>query len=123
MTPVKTYIKRAIDWGHKAIAITDHGVVQAFPDAMNAADKSDLKVIYGVEAYLIDDLGNAVFSPRGQNLDDTYVVFDIETTGLSKEKEMITEIGAVCQSSASHFRGNHKIDRHHRRYGKRRAYH
>lgn len=95
VTPVKTYIKRAIDWGHKAIAITDHGVVQAFPDAMNAADKSDLKVIYGVEAYLIDDLGNAVFSPRGQNLDDTYVVFDIETTGLSKEKEMITEIGAV----------------------------
>lgn len=95
VTPVKNYIKRAIDWGHKAIAITDHGVVQAFPDAMNAADKSDLKVIYGVEAYLIDDLGNAVFSPRGQNLDDTYVVFDIETTGLSKEKEMITEIGAV----------------------------
>lgn len=95
VTPVKTYIKRAIDWGHKAIAITDHGVVQAFPDAMNAADKSDLKVIYGVEAYLIDDLGNAVFSPRGQNLDDAYVVFDIETTGLSKEKEMITEIGAV----------------------------
>ena len=95
VTPVKTYIKRAIDWGHKAIAITDHGVVQAFPDAMNAADQSDLKVIYGVEAYLIDDLGNAVFSPRGQNLDDTYVVFDIETTGLSKEKEMITEIGAV----------------------------
>ena len=95
VTPVKIYIKRAIDWGHKAIAITDHGVVQAFPDAMNAADKSDLKVIYGVEAYLIDDLGNAVFSPRGQNLDDTYVVFDIETTGLSKEKEMITEIGAV----------------------------
>lgn len=95
VTPVKTYIKRAIDWGHKAIAITDHGVVQAFPDAMNAAAKSDLKVIYGVEAYLIDDLGNAVFSPRGQNLDDTYVVFDIETTGLSKEKEMITEIGAV----------------------------
>ena len=95
VTPVKTYIKRAIEWGHKAIAITDHGVVQAFPDAMNAADKSDLKVIYGVEAYLIDDLGNAVFSPRGQNLDDTYLVFDIETTGLSKEKEMITEIGAV----------------------------
>ncbi len=95
VTPVKAYIKRAIEWGHKAIAITDHGVVQAFPDAMNAAAKSDLKVIYGVEAYLIDDLGNAVFSPHGQTLDDTYVVFDIETTGLSKEKEAITEIGAV----------------------------
>ncbi|WP_317854531.1 PolC-type DNA polymerase III [Chakrabartyella piscis] len=95
ITNVKSYIKRAIDWGHKAIAITDHGVVQAFPDAMNAAGKSDLKVIYGVEAYLIDDLGNVVTMPRGQTLDDTFVVFDIETTGLSKEIERITEIGAV----------------------------
>ncbi len=95
VTPVKTYIKRALEWGHKAIAITDHGVVQAFPDAMNAADQKDLKVIYGVEAYLIDDLGNAVFLPKGQTLDDVFVVFDIETTGLSKEKEAITEIGAV----------------------------
>lgn len=95
VTPVKTYIKRALEWGHKAIAVTDHGVVQAFPDAMNAADKTDLKVIYGVEAYLIDDLGSAVFSPKGQTIDDTFVVFDIETTGLSKERDMITEIGAV----------------------------
>lgn len=95
VTPVKNYIKRAIDWGHKAIAITDHGVVQAFPDAMNAAGKADLKVIYGVEAYLVDDLGNVVTMPKGQKLDDTFVVFDIETTGLSKEREMITEIGAV----------------------------
>lgn len=95
VTPVKKYIERAIAWGHKAIAITDHGVVQAFPDAMNAIDKSDLKVIYGVEAYLIDDLGSVVTMPRGQSLDDTFVVFDIETTGLSKETESITEIGAV----------------------------
>ncbi|WP_313527381.1 PolC-type DNA polymerase III [Anaerotignum sp.] len=95
VTSVKNYVKRAIDWGHKAIAITDHGVVQAFPDAMNAAAKSDLKVIYGVEAYLVDDLGNVVSMPKGQNLDDTFIVFDIETTGLSKEIEMITEIGAV----------------------------
>uniref|UniRef100_UPI00271469DE PolC-type DNA polymerase III n=1 Tax=Anaerotignum sp. TaxID=2039241 RepID=UPI00271469DE len=95
VTPVKNYIKRAIDWGHKAIAITDHGVVQAFPDAMNAAGKADLKVIYGVEAYLVDDLGNVVTMPKGQKLDDVFVVFDIETTGLSKETEMITEIGAV----------------------------
>ncbi len=95
VTPVKKYIERAIAWGHKAIAITDHGVVQAFPDAMNAIGKSDLKVIYGVEAYLIDDLGNVVTMPRGQLLDDTFVVFDIETTGLSRETERITEIGAV----------------------------
>lgn len=95
VTNVKTYIKRAIEWGHKAIAITDHGVVQAFPDAMNAANGSDLKVIYGVEAYLIDDLGNVVMCPKGQSLQDTFVVFDIETTGLSKENDKITEIGAV----------------------------
>lgn len=95
VTPVKKYIERAIAWEHKAIAITDHGVVQAFPDAMNAIGKSDLKVIYGVEAYLIDDLGSVVTMPRGQSLDDTFVVFDIETTGLSKETESITEIGAV----------------------------
>ena len=95
VTPVKKYIERAIAWGHKAIAITDHGVVQAFPDAMNAIGKSDLKVIYGVEAYLIDDLGSVVTMPRGQSLDDTFVIFDIETTGLSKETESITEIGAV----------------------------
>lgn len=95
VTPVKKYIQRAIDWGHKAIAITDHGVVQAFPDAMNAIGKSDLKVIYGVEAYLIDDLGTVVSKPRGQSLDDTFVVFDIETTGLSKDMGRITEIGAV----------------------------
>ncbi len=95
VTPVKKYIQRAIDWGHKAIAITDHGVVQAFPDAMNAIGKSDLKVIYGVEAYLIDDLGSVVTMPRGQTLDDVFVVFDIETTGLSWEAERITEIGAV----------------------------
>ena len=95
VTPVNKYIERAIAWGHKAIAITDHGVVQAFPDAMNAIGKSDLKVIYGVEAYLIDDLGSVVTMPRGQSLDDTFVVFDIETTGLSKETESITEIGAV----------------------------
>lgn len=95
VTHVKKYIERAITWGHKAIAITDHGVVQAFPDAMNAIGKADLKVIYGVEAYLIDDLGSVVTMPRGQSLDDTFVVFDIETTGLSRETESITEIGAV----------------------------
>ncbi len=95
VTNVKTYIKRAQEWGHKAIAVTDHGVVQAFPDAMNAAEGTDVKVIYGVEAYLVDDLGNVVMCPRGQSLKDEFVVFDIETTGLSKENDRITEIGAV----------------------------
>lgn len=95
VTSVKKYIERAGKWGHKAIAITDHGVVQSFPDAMDAAKKAGVKVIYGVEAYLIDDLGNVVTCSKGQNLDDTFVVFDIETTGLSRERDKITEIGAV----------------------------
>lgn len=95
VTPVKKFIERAGKWGHKAIAITDHGVVQAYPDAMDAAKKAGIKVLYGVEAYLVDDLGNVVMCPKGQSLQDTFVVFDIETTGLSKEKDMITEIGAV----------------------------
>ncbi|MBO8433783.1 MAG: PolC-type DNA polymerase III [Tyzzerella sp.] len=95
VTPVKKYIERASKWGHKAIAITDHGVVQAFPDAMDAGKKFGVKVIYGVEAYIVDDLGNVVVCPKGQSLDDTFVVFDIETTGLSRERDKITEIGAV----------------------------
>lgn len=95
ITNVKKYIERAAKWGHKAIAVTDHGVVQAFPDAMNAAKKAGIKVIYGVEGYLVDDLGSVVLCSRGQTLDDEFVVFDIETTGLSKERDKITEIGAV----------------------------
>lgn len=95
LTSVKAYIKRAAEWGHKAIAITDHGVVQAFPDAMEACKGTGVKVLYGVEAYLIDDLGNVVVCPKEQTLQDEFVVFDIETTGLSKEKDKITEIGAV----------------------------
>lgn len=95
VTDVKDYIKRAIKWGHKAIAVTDHGVVQAYPFAMDAADGKDIKVIYGIEAYLIDDLGEVVFNNRGQSFDDEYVVFDIETTGLNKINNKIIEIGAV----------------------------
>lgn len=95
VTGVKEYIKRAAKWGHRAIAITDHGVVQAYPDAMDAAEANKIKVIYGVEAYLIDDLGEVVINSHGQSYDDEYVVFDIETTGLNKEKGKITEIGAV----------------------------
>ncbi len=95
ITSAKDLIKRAAKWGHKAIAITDHGVVQAYPEAMSAAAANNIKVIYGMEAYLIDDLGSVVENPRGQTLDDEFVVFDIETTGLSREVDRITEIGAV----------------------------
>lgn len=96
VSDVKDIIKRAKKWGHKAIAITDHGCVQAFPDANHALDHGDdFKVIYGVEGYLVDDLKEIVTNGRGQSLDDTYVVFDIETTGFSPVTNRIIEIGAV----------------------------
>ena len=89
------YIKRAASWGHKAIAITDHGVLQAYPESYDAAKKHGIKVIYGVEAYLIDDMGAICKYSRGQNIDSEFTVFDIETTGLNKETDSIIEIGAV----------------------------
>ena len=96
ITPVKDYVKRAADWGHTALAVTDHGVVQAFPEAMDAAKKAGVKIIYGVEAYIVDDLGVVVTENEGvRGLDTEYVVFDIETTGFSSEKCHIIEIGAV----------------------------
>lgn len=92
----KTLIKRAMSWGHQAIAITDHGVVQAFPDASHALSKDDdFKVIYGCEAYLVDDLKQIVEKDRGQGLDDSFVIFDLETTGFGPVKDRIIEIGAV----------------------------
>ena len=95
VVPVKKLIERAAFWQHKAIAITDHGVVQAFPEAMEAAKKFGIKVIYGTEAYLIDDLACIVQNPQDKTLDDDFVVFDLETTGISKDKNKIIEIGAV----------------------------
>jgi DNA polymerase-3 subunit alpha (Gram-positive type) len=96
VSEVKDLIKQAKAWGHKAIAVTDHGVVQAYPDASHSLDKGDsFKVIYGLEGYLVDDLKEIVTDPRGQSLDDLYVVFDIETTGFSAENDQIIEIGAV----------------------------
>lgn len=96
VSDVKDIIKRAMKWGHKAIAITDHGDVQSFPDANHTVGKDDdFKVIYGVEAYLVDDLKGLVEHPMGQSLADTFVVFDLETTGLSPTKHKIIEIGAV----------------------------
>ncbi|MCT4564099.1 MAG: PolC-type DNA polymerase III [Maledivibacter sp.] len=88
-------IKRAADWGHKAIAITDHGVVQAYPEAISAGKKHGIKIIYGIEGYIMNDGSPLVQNSNNQSLDDTYVVFDIETTGLSFKHDKITEIGAV----------------------------
>ncbi|MBE6935755.1 MAG: PolC-type DNA polymerase III [Ruminococcaceae bacterium] len=88
-------VKQAAKWGHPAIAITDHGVAQAFPEAMNAAGKAGIKVIYGVEAYYVNDAGGAVDGLQRQSLDDEVVVFDIETTGFKPATEAIIEIGAV----------------------------
>ena len=95
ITPVETYVKRAKYWGHKAIGITDHGVVQAFPDAQGIADKTGVKVLYGCEGYMVNDMGDVVTNAKSQSLDDTYVVFDLETTGLRKAVDKIIEIGAV----------------------------
>ncbi len=96
VSEVKDIVKRAKKWGMPAIAITDHGCVQSFPDANHALDKGDnFKLIYGVEGYLVDDLKQLVENSRNQKLSDTYVVFDIETTGFSSSKNRIIEIGAV----------------------------
>ena len=96
VSDVKDIIKCAMKWGHKAIAVTDHGAVQAFPDANHAVPSdSDFKVIYGMEAYLVDDLKQIAAGSRGQSLEGTFVVFDLETTGFSPVKNRIIEIGAV----------------------------
>ena len=96
VSEVKDIIKRAKKWGMTSIAVTDHGCVQAFPDANHALDKGDpFKVIYGVEGYLVDDTKQLVENSKGQSFKDSYVVFDIETTGFSPLKNKIIEIGAV----------------------------
>ena len=97
VTPVTELIKRAMKWGMKSIAITDHGVVQSFPDAhkMLGYDNPDMKVIYGVEAYLVPDKSNIVTGSKNQDINTTYCVLDLETTGLSFRTEKITEIGIM----------------------------
>ena len=97
VTPVEDLINRARKWGMKAIAITDHGVVQSFPKANHVVEdnKGDIKVLYGVEAYLVPDGQTSVYNPKNQNLDTEYCVLDIETTGLSFRTEKITEFGAI----------------------------
>ncbi len=97
MTSATDLIKRALKWGMKSIAITDHGVVQAFPEAHHllGRDNPEMKVIYGVEAYLAPDKKPSVTNPKGQGLDTTYCVLDLETTGFSAVTEKITEIGVM----------------------------
>ncbi|MGL5718175.1 MAG: PolC-type DNA polymerase III, partial [Paraclostridium sp.] len=91
----KALIERAAKWGHPAIAITDHGVVQAFPEAMGAAKKHGIKVIYGVEGYLVEDEVPIIKDANDKPLSQSFVVFDIETTGFSSTNDKITEIGAI----------------------------
>ncbi|MDB2036731.1 PolC-type DNA polymerase III [[Clostridium] symbiosum] len=96
VSEVKDLIKRAKQWGMDAMAITDHGCVQSFPDANHSVERGDnFKVLYGVEGYLVDDMKELVENGAGQSLDHTCVVFDIETTGFSPLKNRIIEIGAV----------------------------
>lgn len=100
VTSAGDLVNRAYQWGHKAVAITDHGVAQAFPDAMKSADKINkdeekIKIIYGVEAYFMDDLVESVKGDADTGFDGTFICFDIETTGLSAARDKITEIGAV----------------------------
>ncbi|MCS1351283.1 PolC-type DNA polymerase III [Mechercharimyces sp. CAU 1602] len=92
----KEMVKRAADWGHPAVAITDHGVVQAFPEAYAAGKKHGVKIIYGMEAYVVDDGVPIVTNPSDRPLqNETYVVFDVETTGLSTMHDSIIELAAV----------------------------
>ncbi len=88
-------VSTALRWGHKAIAVTDHGNVQSFPEVMKAARKTDLKIIYGMEAYFVDDTARAIYGESRPAFDSEMVVFDLETTGLSASSCEIIEIGAV----------------------------
>ena len=93
--PPDILVKTALRFGMPAVAVTDHGNVQSFPEMMLAAQKTDLKVIYGMEAYFVDDTAKALFGAGNGRFEDESIVFDIETTGLSNLKDKITEIGAV----------------------------
>lgn len=100
ITPAADLINQAYAWGHKAIAVTDHGNLQAYPEAMNTIEKINkdelvMKLIYGVEAYFVNDSGSLISGCSDYPVDGETIVFDLETTGLSSEKDRITEIGAV----------------------------
>ncbi len=136
VSDVKDIINRAKSWGHPAIAITDHGAVQAFPDANHAVSPDeDFKIIYGCEAYLVDDLQGLVVNSRNQSLEDAYVVFDLETTGFSTVANKIIEIGAVkvvngkitdkfstfVKSGSADPVSDRGVDQHQRQHGARRS--
>ncbi|MBR5490462.1 MAG: PolC-type DNA polymerase III [Oscillospiraceae bacterium] len=106
LTDPAALVKRAAKWGHKAVAITDHGCAQAFPDAWHAAEKAGIKVIYGLEGYYINDVDErlAVHGVSSLSLDTEFVAFDIECTGLYSDRDRMTEIGAVI------FRGGEILD-------------
>ena len=95
LIPPDVAVKTAKKWGHPAVAITDHGNVQGFPEAMIAADKNDVKVIYGMEAYFVNDTASAINGSYQGAFSDEFIVFDLETTGLSAANCKIIEIGAV----------------------------
>ena len=100
MTPAAKLIEKANEWGHAAVAITDHGVAQAYPEAMNTVkainkDGGNFKVIYGVEAYFVNDMLPIVTGDDNRNFDDEYICFDLETTGFNAKSDKIIEIGAV----------------------------
>ncbi len=104
LTDTGAVVKQAAAWGHPAIAITDHGVAQSFPDAMKAASKAkvagteeNIKILYGVEGYFINDVDDriVVHGTKDMDFDEEFVAFDLETTGLSSRNDRIIEIGAV----------------------------
>ncbi|CAM5570195.1 DNA polymerase III PolC-type OS=Lysinibacillus sphaericus OX=1421 GN=polC PE=3 SV=1 [Lysinibacillus sphaericus] len=107
VTPVDRLVAQAAKWGHPAIAITDHAVVQSFPEAYSAGKKHGIKIIYGLEANLVDDGVPIAYASEHRALDDaTYVVFDVETTGLSTAYDTIIELAAVK------IKGGHVIDKY-----------
>ncbi len=95
VTDIKKFVQKAKQLGHSALAVTDHGVVQAFPNAMNAVKGTDIKIIYGVETYIIDDINLIAKMHNNESFNEEYVVFDLETTGLYNNVDTIIEIGAV----------------------------